>query len=80
MSVNAQQLRAVREPAVAPGGRLARGGGAMAALRRLRERLVRARKRRIAINDLSRLDDRQLDDIGLRREQIPELVCRQTRR
>ena len=35
---------------------------------------VRAHKRRAAIRDLSRLSDRQLRDVGIRREQIREVV------
>lgn len=44
------------------------------ALRRLRDRFVLARQRRAAIAELSLLSDRQLEDIGVRREQIPETV------
>lgn len=50
------------------------------ALRHLRDRAVRARQRRAAIAELSRLDDRQLNDIGVRRDQITKLVDEHLRR
>lgn len=50
------------------------------AFRRLRDRAMRARQRRAAIADLSRLDDRLLQDIGIRRERITELVDENLRR
>lgn len=45
-----------------------------ATLQRLWKRMLLARQRRAAINELSRLSDEQLKDIGVRRAQIPELV------
>lgn len=45
-----------------------------AALRHLRERMILARQRRVTINELARLSDRQLVDIGIQREQIPDVV------
>ncbi|MDZ7840915.1 MAG: DUF1127 domain-containing protein [Gammaproteobacteria bacterium] len=42
--------------------------------RRLGRYLAAAHRRRSAIEELSRLDDRQLKDIGIRREQIPDVV------
>lgn len=51
-----------------------RGTGILELLRRTGRYLAAAHRRRAAIADLSRLDDRQLDDIGVRREQIPEVV------
>ncbi|MDZ7840948.1 MAG: DUF1127 domain-containing protein [Gammaproteobacteria bacterium] len=49
--------------------------GLVAMLRRLGRRLAQARRRRIAIAELSTLDERQLRDIGIQREQIPEIVA-----
>lgn len=51
-----------------------------AALRRLRDRMILARQRRITINELARLSDRQLQDIGIQRELIPETVDELIRR
>ena len=41
---------------------------------RIREKVKDARHRRLAIAELSRLDDRLLRDIGLERARIPEVV------
>lgn len=46
----------------------------VAALRRLRDRMILARQRRVTINELARLSDRQLDDIGIQRGLIPKAV------
>lgn len=43
-------------------------------------RLVQARHRGAAIRELSRLDDHQLHDIGIEREQIPEVLSGMLRR
>jgi len=51
------------------------GRGLVGILRRLGRHLAQARRRRIAIAELSALDDLQLKDIGIRREQIPEVVA-----
>lgn len=53
---------------------------AAALLQRLWNRMILARRRRAAINELSRLADRELADIGIRREQIPEAVAGAQRR
>jgi len=47
-----------------------------AAARRLRAGLVAARRRRQAIAELRRLDDRLLADLGVERDAIPALVDR----
>lgn len=52
----------------------------VAAMGRLRDRVARARLRRAAFADLSRLSDHLLADIGIRREEIPELVEEMLRR
>lgn len=44
------------------------------------QRGVQARRRRTAIRELSRLDDRQLQDIGIERDKIPEVVSGMLRR
>ena len=79
MSAHLQQLHAagVGAVATAPGRRAAAPiRPVVAVLRRLLNGVVQARRRRIGMADLARLDDRQLADIGLRREQVPELVLR----
>ena len=43
-------------------------------LQNLRTTLHRSHERRVAIRELSALSDRQLDDIGVVRAQIPEIV------
>ena len=50
------------------------GGKLREALRRFEHRLGRAHARRTARRDLYRLDDRLLQDIGLRRDQVDEFV------
>lgn len=51
-----------------------RSGRLQSALASARERFLKARRRRLAIRDLGTLSDRQLDDIGIARYQIPEVV------
>lgn len=79
MSANIHRLDTIRPAApascsgvTAPGARKA--NPLVAAMGRLRDRVVRARLRRAAFADLSRLSDRVLADIGIRREEIPEVV------
>ena len=77
MSISANELRHARD--LSCGDRHARDAaaqhkGVLGALRRLGRALAVARRRRLAVADLSRLDDRQLADIGIRREQIPRIV------
>ena len=48
--------------------------GAAELFSRLAAGFVRARRRREAISELSRLSNRQLSDIGIPREQIREVV------
>lgn len=52
---------------------------ALAAVRRAFRPLIRAHRRNAAIVELSALSDRQLRDIGLERERIPEVVGRAMR-
>lgn len=49
-------------------------------LRRVLDERARARERRATIELLSQLSDRQLDDIGISRGQIPEAVDRAMQR
>lgn len=51
-----------------------RSGRLQTALAGARERFLKARRRRLAIRDLGTLSDRQLNDIGIARPQIPEVV------
>lgn len=53
-----------------------RGTGILELLRQAGRYLAVAHRRRAAIAELSRLDDRQLHDIGIRREQIPDVIDR----
>lgn len=75
MNMNTQQLHPVSTSVLgAPRARSHRSHPLTAALRRLRDRLVLARKRRAAISELARLSDRQLNDIGIQRGLIPQAV------
>jgi len=76
MNTTVRDLESARNVA---GGRHREGGraaGILEPLRRAGRYLAAAHRRRNAIEELSRLDDRQLDDIGVRRDQIPEVVDR----
>lgn len=53
---------------------------AVSVLQWLWHRMILARRRRAAINELSRLTDHELADIGIRREQIPTAVAGAYRR
>lgn len=64
--------------AAAPGA--GKANPLVAAMGHLRDRVARARLRRAAFADLSGRSDRLLDDIGIRREEIPELVEEMVRR
>lgn len=51
-----------------------RGGRLQSVLANARDGFFRARRRRLAIRDLRSLSDRQLDDIGIERHRIPEVI------
>lgn len=51
-----------------------RGGRLQTALTNARNGFLRARRRSLAIRDLRSLSDRQLDDIGIERHRIPEVI------
>lgn len=80
MNTNVHELKnacstVVRDHRDQPAEGHGHGRGLVGILRRLGRHLAQARRRRIAIAELSALDDRQLKDIGIRREQIPEVVA-----
>lgn len=81
MSVNTQRLHPV-SASVLGASRVHshRRHPLTALLRRLLDRLVLAHKRRAAINELSRLSDRQLNDIGIQRGLISQAVVGALRR
>lgn len=76
MSTNVHELRnvpttvATARRAAAPSG----GNRLLVALRHLGGRIALAHRRRRAIAELAALEDWQLDDIGIRRAQIREVV------
>ena len=82
MSTNVHELRVHRPgAATVPHVRSEprHGTTLLSLLGQLRERFALARKRRAAIDELAGLNDHQLHDIGVRRDQIPELVDRMLR-
>ncbi len=74
MSTNVQQLGTRVTATAGTRAGIPGAGRLLAALRDLRRRMVLAHRRRAAIAELAALEDWQLDDIGVRRAQIPELV------
>lgn len=81
MSVNTQRLNPIGTSVPrAPRANAHRDHSLVAALRHLRDRVVLARKRRAAINELARLSDWQLNDIGIQRGLIPDAVDAALRR
>jgi uncharacterized protein YjiS (DUF1127 family) len=61
------------------GGPAPAPGGLMRAWRRLVERLAEEWRYRAALRQLARLDDRDLDDIGIGRVELPALARRHAR-